>query len=178
MSRVLDASGCFTYVEIYGPPNFREWMLCWRVFTAICIMFRVVSSGRLRRYADKIATYVNRCPDAWGVIYQADVRTRSEHFPRVLEKATEYHAKAVARNWDSEFLPDKPWKEVFRRVLDDESDWWYELIEIPFQSIIPGAAKPSRFIGTDAVTRAENLGHGCDDVVPLPPLRWHRRATN
>ena len=132
-------------------------------------MFRVVSSGRLRRYADKIATYVNRCPDAWGVIYQADVRTRGEQFPIVLVKAQDYHAKAVVRNWDSEFVPEKPWEEVFRRILDCESDWWYDLIEIRFQSIVPGAAKPSKFIGNDAITRAENLGRGSDEAVPLPP---------
>ena len=49
-SRQLDAKGNFTYIEVYGPPNFREWTACWRVFVAACLMFDIVSSGMLTRY--------------------------------------------------------------------------------------------------------------------------------
>ena len=63
-SRVFDSTGRWTYVEVYGPPTFQDWLACWRAFTVLCIMFRVVSSGRLRRYADRIASYVNRARDA------------------------------------------------------------------------------------------------------------------
>ena len=169
-SRQLDSAGNFTYVEVYGPPNFKEWMLCWRVFTVLCIMFNVVSPGRLRRYADKIASYVNRAPDAWGVIYQADVRTRNEHLPRVYEKAKEKHAEALARGFTTEWNPEKPWEEVMRRIVDDEMVWWYDLIEIPFQSIVPGAAKPAAFVSTDAITRPDHsTKRPYEDTVPHPP---------
>ena len=168
-SRVMDSRGNWSYVQVYGPPNFMEWMACWRVFTCLCIMLKVVSPGRLRRYADKIAGYVNRAPDAWGVIYQADVRTRTEHFPRILEKAMDYHAKALVNNWESDYNPQQPWEEVFRRAVCDETQWWFDTIEIPFQSIVPGGAPPEKFVESDAPVRGESSSHRSSDV-PAPPV--------
>ena len=78
-------------------------------FNTLAIMDDVLCGGNLRQYNAKIAEYVNRCPDAWGVVYQADVRTRSEHAPRVLDKCIEQHAKALRRGWDTSFDPARPW---------------------------------------------------------------------
>ena len=80
-SRQVDTHGNWTYVEVYGPPSYTEWLECHKVFYTLCVSDEVICAGNLRQYEDKIAGYVNRCPDAWGVIYQADVRTRTEHAP-------------------------------------------------------------------------------------------------
>ena len=123
----------------------------------LCVSDEVICAGNLRQYEDNIAGYVNRCPDAWGVIYQADVRTRTEHAPRVLEKCLEDHAKALRHNWDSSFNPAKPWDEVWRRILHEEQSWWFDVIEIPFQNLVPAnntKATPTKFFGTDALTRS------------------------
>ena len=60
-------------------------------------MFDIVPSGMLTRYYNLIEELLNRCPDAWGVIYQADVRTRNEHFPRVLAEVLAHHARKEAK---------------------------------------------------------------------------------
>ena len=173
-SRQLDSKGNFTYVEVYGPPNFREWTACWRVFAAACIMFDIVSSGMLTRYYNLIEELVNRCPDAWGVIYQADVRTRNEHFPRVLAEVLAHHAKKVAKGKgdQSGVDPSKPWDAVFRRICGkEEKSWWYDIIEIPFQSLVPGAAKVDKFIDGDVLVRpdAHSRGPAPGADVPAPP---------
>ena len=80
-SRQRDTHGNWTYVEVYGPPTYGEWVECYMVFNTLAIQDDVICGGNLRQYNAKIAEYVNRCPDAWGVVYQADVRTRSEHAP-------------------------------------------------------------------------------------------------
>ena len=170
-SRVMDSRGRWSYVETCGPPNLMEWMARWRVFTCLCIMLKVVSAGKLRRYADKIAGYANRAPDAWvgWGIYQADLRTRTEDFQRILEKAMDYHAKALVNNWESDFNPQQPWEEVFRRAVCDETLWWFDTIEISFQSIVPGGVPPAKFVESDAPVRGESSSHHSSDV-PTPPV--------
>ena len=72
-------------------------------------MYQVVRNARLKRYAAFIEKLNDDYPGAWGLIYQAEVRTRLEHTPRVKADLEDKRAKALAKNSDSDFDAEWPW---------------------------------------------------------------------
>ena len=75
----------------------------------------------------------------------------------------------MANNWESDYDPEQPWEEVFRRAVNDETQWWVDTVEIPFQSIVPGGASPAKFVGTDAMVRGESSSQrSSGDVIASP----------
>ena len=68
-------------MDIFGPPNFAEWHGCHKVFTILAIIQQVIKGGWLRAYGTNIEKLNNQYPEAWGIIYQAEQRTRDELAP-------------------------------------------------------------------------------------------------
>ena len=71
-SRVLNSNGDYQIVEVYGPPSFREWLECHRVWETLCIMFNTMPGGPVRGYSEMVGEFDSRYPDAWG----ADIPNR------------------------------------------------------------------------------------------------------
>ena len=92
-------------VEMLGPSTYREWLSSYRVFRTLCIMFDVIVPAWLDRYARKVQRYNDEHPEAWGVIYQTDVRARLEHALEVRERLEAAHATAIANNMPSSHDP-------------------------------------------------------------------------
>ena len=69
--------------------------------------------------------------DAWFVVYNADVRVRTEQLERLRWRAQRYHAAIAAAGRTSNYDPAKPWKTV--RVRDGVADkkWWSENLHRP-----------------------------------------------
>ena len=67
------------------------------VLEAMGIMFDVVPGGPVRGYAEMLGELDARYPDAWGLMYQTDVRTRNEILPRVKANCIARHARAMAK---------------------------------------------------------------------------------
>ena len=80
------------------------------------------------------------------------MRTRLEHAPRVLEKCLDDHAKALRNGWDTDFDPAKPWEEAWRRIIHHEQDWWFQVIEIPFQTLVPANVVKPPLLSSSART--------------------------
>jgi hypothetical protein len=94
-------------VEVPGPPNFRAWEQCWRVFRTACIMFKLITMSTLETYYDKIRNYCESYGETrWLLIYQCDVRARQEHWQRCLRKAETKHKNAVIAGQSS--IPANP----------------------------------------------------------------------
>ena len=83
---IRGADGTFQKVELLGPGSYREWELSYRVFRTLCIMFNVIVPAWLDRYSRMVRRFADAYPEAWGSIYQADVRARLGHAPAVKER--------------------------------------------------------------------------------------------
>ena len=154
-ARVMTSTGEFQTMEVYGPPTYKDWIECRNILTSLTIMFNVVSGGPVRGYAELIGELDARYPEAWGLIYQTDVRTRNEHARRVKTKLATRHAKAIAKTppEESDFDPARPWAQVFVELITGESEWWMNNIRLPGIEIVAKVTNPERFIDGDALTR-------------------------
>ena len=102
--------------ELPGPPDYNAWHRCWKVYRCTMLLLKQVSVARLDEYGEFIRTmherYGSKC---WWLVYQADVRMRSEHFERIrrrLESKPEFGYSA-----------GNPWNAVFAAAVRD-SDFW------------------------------------------------------
>ena len=101
-ARLFDAmafnmAGQYCKVRLNGPPSFKGWLACFKVFWTLCLMYDVVENARLKRYAAMIERFNEEYPGAWGLIYQTDVRTRLEHMPRVKAMLDDKRANNIAK---------------------------------------------------------------------------------
>ena len=89
--------GSIHNVEIKGPPTFESWQQCFAVFRTACIFLDLADLGTIIMYEKLIARYHSRYgPVAWLIIYQADVRTRAELWPRMRLRLETAHTVAIA----------------------------------------------------------------------------------
>ena len=154
-SRVMTSTGEFQTMEVYGPPTYRDWLECHCISTSLTTMFDVVPGGPVRGYGELVGELDSRYPEAWGLIYQRDVRTRNEHARRVKARLAARHAKAIAKTppEESDFDPARPWAQVFVELITGESEWWMKNIRLPGIEIVSKVTNPERFVEGDALTR-------------------------
>ena len=124
----------FVIKELPGPPDFREWLRCWKLYTCGLRTLKAVSQQRMAKYRDKIAEldakYSNLSGGGgWWLIAMADIRMRSERMERLrqrLEKEdTERRTAGLASNFDQA----KPWDSVFLAASVDAEFWDTEVRE-------------------------------------------------
>ena len=97
------------------------WKKCYKVSRTVLILLNVVTPARLDAYEERIWRYVQTFPDtAWGLIYQADVRMRSERMERLRRRAARDHAAAQATGGTTAFNPAKPWDHVWTLAVNDK----------------------------------------------------------
>ena len=77
-------------------------------------------------------------PSCWFLIYQADVRMRSEHFERIRRRLQIEHD---SQNITLGFDPTTPWDGVFAAAVKDTELWDSEVRE----KALPYLAKVSTF---------------------------------
>ena len=120
-------------MEQYVPPYFGEWDVCHNVFLTLCICWQVISGGWLRAYSSKLAKYVEEYPEARGVIYQCDVRTRNELAPKLRAQLQSQYCKDLVDGTAhrNPFDPNKPWGTVWQQIVEghEESKWWFDHID-------------------------------------------------
>ena len=63
---VQGVDGTFHKVELLGPSSYREWLLAYRVFRTLCIMFDVICPAFLDRYARWVQQLADENPECWG----------------------------------------------------------------------------------------------------------------
>jgi hypothetical protein len=117
--------------ELVGPPGFDEWWKSFRTFKVLLILLGAVTPETLDTYGEKIRSLHQQYgPQFWWVIYQADVRMRSEHMERlrrdleVKKRAFSTVDPTVASILVS-YDVNKPWEGVFKAAAGIEaSEFW------------------------------------------------------
>jgi len=147
---VQTKAGEFHQVEIGGPPSMEIWQDHWEVAITACISLKVVTLGTLQRYAELISSFHRRFGEgAWAVIYQADVRMRSEHFERIRRRGTKEKADAVAAGGRHPFDENSPWQWVFEQAIGD-LPFWKEQVEDVGTQVSFKAGSLGKALGGDA----------------------------
>ena len=81
---------------------------------------------RLDLYGEHLRSFVTKYgPDRWFLVYQADIRMRSEHFERIRRKLQiDFDA---GKPDDFGFNPKSPWDAVFAAAVKDRDFWDSEI---------------------------------------------------
>ena len=121
-------------------------------------------------YAEMLGEMDSRYPDAWGLIYQTDVRTRNEHAPRAKANCVRRHARAIAKTppEDSEFDPARPWAQVFVELISSEEAWWAKRIRLPGIELLAKVANPEKKTLMATLLLASGRVGQCVMTDPLP----------
>ena len=107
-------------------------------------------------------------PNCWGIVYQADVRMRSEEVPRILRRLEREHAAAVAAGGTHVFDPDKPWELVWATAVK-QHDWWLKEVKEPALLYLAHARSLSALVDDDTRTGAkEKAGRSGGSEDPRP----------
>ena len=126
----LPSSGTWKRLELAGPPDYEAWLRSWSVLECTLLLLRQVKAERLRMYSDVIRKFHLRYgPAIWPILYQADVRMRSEEFERIRRFAE----IALTRSDPADFLysrydPKLPWDGVFAIAVRSK-EFWDEEVE-------------------------------------------------
>ena len=127
---VLGHDGNFTRVELKGPGSFDVWWQCWRVYRTAMLLLEACPVEHLDNYAEHIRKaslrYGQSC---WFIVYQADVRMRSEHLERIRRRQEREHLAIIAQNGASTYATAKPWQEAYRQSIEERQFWDDELRE-------------------------------------------------
>jgi len=125
----IDSSGKVAIAEIKGPASFEEWEACWKIFRVAAIMLSLLSPAASDGYHDHIKRLHMRYGHmAWLLLYQADVRFRSEHVERIRRKGELLlsKARAIGPQASCEYDSAMPWEFVYRTGPDDFNFWQRE----------------------------------------------------
>ena len=120
--------------ELRGPPNLDVWQGNWAVFSTAMIMLNQASVGSLAKYKEGLELLCRLHPQAWGVIYMADMAMRSEHWAYMMDELLD--------DPPAKFDKDIPWDTVIAlstfSVSGPAADWWYSHVTGPLTT---GGAK-------------------------------------
>ena len=96
-----------------------------------------------------------------GVIYQADVRMRSERCHRILEQLIEKHGERADGKNKDRFDSSRPWDGVWRRMAEKERHWWFKHVDKPIMLVEAKIKAASSFVEGDAPHRHQGpCDHG------------------
>ncbi|CAE8649245.1 unnamed protein product, partial [Polarella glacialis] len=121
VSFTLSPSGDLQRRELPGPPEFETWWRCWRVYKVAMLLLDVADPERLEAYGEHIRGLRNTYVDSWFLVYQADVRMRSEHFERLRRR--------LAAKPDFNYSGARPWNAVFAQAVRESEFWATEVKE-------------------------------------------------
>ena len=148
----LDGAGQFKAVEMFGPSDHGLWEACWDVFSTCVIMHDAIQRITLSKYSRKMAHYSKRFGSSvWHILYQADVRARSELWPRKRVGAITEHNRLVAAALPTVFDGAPPWDYPLSLICSDVEFWRTEVEE------------PCWFV----MTKLNTLGANVDGDAPV-----------
>ena len=121
-------TGMWKRAELPGPPDFNTWWKAWLVLKTALLLLQCVDAERLEHYGEFIRQLVDMYgPESWFLIYQADVRFRSEEMERIRRNAQiayeDNTSDAISR---SGYSPHRPWDWVWAAALGDAGRGFWE----------------------------------------------------
>ncbi len=119
--------GTWKRLELPGPPDFDSWGKSWLVLKCTFLLLGGFKPERLDLYGEHLRSFLTTYgPDCWFLIYQADVRMRSEHFERIRRRLQiNFDTGLVEFGFD----PTVPWDAVFAAAVKDKEFWDSEIRE-------------------------------------------------
>ena len=125
----LPETGGWRRVELPGPPDFEAWLRSWGVFECTLLLLKQVRGERLRAYQELLRGFVLHFgQQCWPIIYQADVRLRSEHLERT-RRQVEIASGDGGAQGPGQYDPALPWDFIFAAILRDKEFWDREVRE-------------------------------------------------
>ena len=119
--------GSWKRQELPGPPDVETWWKSWLVLKCTLLLLKVVLPERLEIYGEHIRKMAHQYGrEVWFIIYQADVRMRSEEFERIrrrLHIEWEDSASDPASQRKVGYNPGLPWDSVFHVAVKDRDFW-------------------------------------------------------
>ena len=113
--------------ELPGPPTFEHWWASFCVFRVALLLLKAVPPELLDNYADMVKRFSSTYgPQAWFIVYQGEVRMRSENIERLRRRAERVHETAQSAHMVSEFDPKLPWATVFKMAVGEECKKWWD----------------------------------------------------
>jgi len=121
-------TGTWKRVELPGPPDFNTWWKAWLVLKTTLLLLQCVDSERLEHYGEFMRQLVEMYgPESWFLIYQADVRFRSEEMERIRRNVQISHEDLSPDvNARAGYSPDRPWDWVWAAALSDTGRAFWE----------------------------------------------------
>jgi len=122
-SHFVPELGSWKTTEQPGPPDFQSWWKSWNVFKTTMLLLGAAKPAQLDSYAEhirkQIEDYGQTC---WSIVYQADVRMRSEEFDRIRRRLSiAYFKLDQSGRALSVFQPIDPWNTIFQEAHPDSS---------------------------------------------------------
>jgi hypothetical protein len=149
---VTAPGGTLHTIEILGPSSLEAWKESYDVLFTALIMLDVVRRPQLAAYRAKIcALHAQYGPRCWALLYQADVRCRSEHMELVRFRLLSKHNAAMTAGNPTTFDTAHPWDATWGAAVMD-ADFWKEEFEVNALLILTGAARIADTLGADAPT--------------------------
>ena len=172
--RHFQLNGTWKRQELPGPPSFDYWWASYKVLRCIFLLLEVASPEMLDNYGELIRSFVSLYGEqAWFLIYQADVRMRSEHFERLRRYAERSEKLPAEVTYDER----KPWATVFHMAIEDTS-WWDANLHRPAMLYLT-RVKTSEQLTQDGTTQPDiPAGESSMPVIPRsrPQLRSRTRS--
>ena len=158
---VINSAGEFQPVELVGPPTFEAWEDGYGVLETALISHNAVDLGGIIGYHDHMkGLYTRFGKSAWALLYQADVRMRSEHMERIRRRGVRERAEALAAGGRHPFDPARPWHWVWEQAVLD-TKFWKDEVEDPGLTVLTSAASVQKALGGDApIAGAANKSAG------------------
>jgi hypothetical protein len=122
-SHFVPELGSWKTTEQPGPPDFQSWWKSWNVFRTSMLLLSAAKPAQLDSYAEHIRKQVEDYGQTcWSIVYQADVRMRSEEFDRIRRRLSIAYFKLdpSARTLNN-FQPTEPWNTIFQESHPDAS---------------------------------------------------------
>ena len=123
-SYMLNASsGEWSKKEAPGPPDLIAWERAFKTFRCAMLLLEAADPERLDAYMDFVKNLHGQFgAEAWGILYRAEVRMRSEFFERIRRSLTETPQYG--------FSEAAPWSAVFAAAIR-EGEFWAKEVTTP-----------------------------------------------
>ena len=149
-----------------GPGSFDAWSKGWAVFKNSMLYLEEATVAALDGYRDHVQEIAQTYPSCWFIIYNADVRCRSEQLEHILRDASasvltaeEAGQKAALIGFDD----SKPWDYVFKQTVSETNStqqaFWNREVHIKCGQYLNRTASFASIMG-DGTTLQAPTGKG------------------
>ena len=135
----MQPDGTFLARELAGPSNYAAWESSFNVYVTAMIMLVQWFLAGAAEYRNRIKTLAAEWPDAWGLVYQADDKGRSQGLERSRRNIDSAVADGRPAPGNVRPVEGKPWAAAFSAIARDEDYWNREVAKPAMAWLARGA---------------------------------------